>query len=406
MASILIKNVGPLQDTGKVELSQFNVLIGRQSSGKSTFMKILCFCQWLEKQIMTGSENVLLYNYTHYHRFIKELMQFHRLDEDFFSSNSEIHFEGEAINIVLLDYKKNVKITRKSNFELLRHNVKLCFIPSERNLVSAIRNIDRAYRTKDSDVLFNHIFEWGDAKEHVSEQEPIDLNVVGQMEYYYDAKKRLDWIKLKNQQRLIPPFYASSGVQSVLPIMVMTEYFTSTKFYDTMDVTKYDLAALFRQISASLTEEEATKKFSEKVIKTYKYKNTRLFIEEPEQNLFPESQQALIEYLVSRINLATEHTQKQSSLTITTHSPYIITAFNVLIRAWQAAQKYAEKTEKIVPKNRYIPLKNISAYYIDSNGCFQNIIDEEIAMISGVELDNASEVVEDKLSRLNDLIYE
>ena len=30
------------------------LLIGEQSTGKSTFMKILCFCCWLEKQVMIG----------------------------------------------------------------------------------------------------------------------------------------------------------------------------------------------------------------------------------------------------------------------------------------------------------------------------------------------------------------
>lgn len=406
MASILIKNVGPLKDTGIVELSQFNVLIGKQSSGKSTFMKILCFCQWLEKQIMTGNDKELVYNYTHYHHFVKDLMRFHRLNENFFSNRSEIHFKGEAITIDLIDIKKNARISRNPNFEDVRHNVKLCFIPSERNLVSAIRNIDRAYRTKDNDILFNHIFEWSDAKEYASEQKPIKLNVVGQMAYFYDAKNGKDWIKLNDQGRPISPFYASSGVQSVLPVVVMTEYFTSSELYDTVDTSKYDIAELFRKITGSINEKATIERLAEKVSRTFKYKNTKLFIEEPEQNLFPESQQALINYLVARINLATEHTKEQSSLTITTHSPYIITAFNVLIRAYQAAAIDSEKTDKIVPCNAHIPLKNITAYYIGTEGNFKNIIDNEIEMISGIELDNASEIVEKKLTLLNDVIYE
>ena len=73
MASIEIKNVGPLADTGQIDLGRFNVIIGKQSTGKSTFMKILCFCQWLEKKIMTGDDKQLIYNYTHYHRFLKRI---------------------------------------------------------------------------------------------------------------------------------------------------------------------------------------------------------------------------------------------------------------------------------------------------------------------------------------------
>ena len=68
MASIEIKNVGPLADTGQIDLGRFNVIIGKQSTGKSTFMKILCFCQWLEKKIMTGDDKQLLFRRSCYNR--------------------------------------------------------------------------------------------------------------------------------------------------------------------------------------------------------------------------------------------------------------------------------------------------------------------------------------------------
>ncbi|MDD7038140.1 MAG: AAA family ATPase, partial [Alistipes senegalensis] len=86
MASITIKNIGPLSDTGTVELGRFNLFIGKQSTGKSTLMKILCFCQWIEKKIMTGDEKNLVSAYTHYFRFLRELKQFHRLSDNFFKT--------------------------------------------------------------------------------------------------------------------------------------------------------------------------------------------------------------------------------------------------------------------------------------------------------------------------------
>lgn len=50
MASLHIKNFGPISDSTKIELTSLTVLVGRQSSGKSTFMKVLCFCRWIEKR--------------------------------------------------------------------------------------------------------------------------------------------------------------------------------------------------------------------------------------------------------------------------------------------------------------------------------------------------------------------
>lgn len=38
MATIHIKNVGPLMDTGEIALNNLLFIIGKQSSGKSTFI--------------------------------------------------------------------------------------------------------------------------------------------------------------------------------------------------------------------------------------------------------------------------------------------------------------------------------------------------------------------------------
>lgn len=89
MQTIEIRNIGPLVETGNVPVSQVMLLIGEQSTGKSTFMKILCFCCWLEKQVMIGGEGIVS-KYTHYYRFWNELKKFHHLNDDFLSDGSYI----------------------------------------------------------------------------------------------------------------------------------------------------------------------------------------------------------------------------------------------------------------------------------------------------------------------------
>ena len=59
MATIEIKNIGPLADTGILSLTPVMLFIGKQSTGKSTLMKIICFCRWIEKQVMVGDENFI-----------------------------------------------------------------------------------------------------------------------------------------------------------------------------------------------------------------------------------------------------------------------------------------------------------------------------------------------------------
>lgn len=50
MQTIEIRNIGPLAETGVVPVSQVMLLIGEQSTGKSTFMKILCFVVGLKSE--------------------------------------------------------------------------------------------------------------------------------------------------------------------------------------------------------------------------------------------------------------------------------------------------------------------------------------------------------------------
>lgn len=405
MTSILIKNVGPIADTGSLKLGRFNVFIGKQSTGKSTIMKILCFCKWIEKKVVMGDDNKVIYNYTHYLRFLKELKQFHRLNDNFFNAKSEIHYSGKYVSIDLIGNKNNAKIYLSSNFNGDRLNTKLCFIPSERNLVSAIKNLDRAYRSNEFDVLFNHISEWGEVKTNYSEERSINLTVVDNMEYYYDTKSEQDFIKIEAGRKKIDPFYASSGVQSVLPLVVMTDYLTGPVFDARASITNFSFRNFIHELALKnrlTTLDNALDEFTQ----NYGYKSTQLFIEEPEQNLFPESQQALINFIVLSINNAIQKTGQESSVSMTTHSPYVITALNVLIKAHEAAKIDSEKTLGIIPKNSWIPIKDVKAYYICEDGTLTDIMDREIGMIGGVELDKASEIVEDKLSLLNDIIYE
>lgn len=91
-------------------------------------------------------------------------------------------------------------------------------------------------------------------------------------------------------------------------------------------------------------------------------------------------------------------------VTITTHSPYILSELNVLMAASEAFAIDPIKTQKII-NPACIPDKgDIAAYWISENGIMENIIDDEIYMVSGTKLDGVSDIVENNLSELNDII--
>ena len=160
MSTIRIQNIGPLSDTGIVKLTHFMLIIGEQSVGKSTFLKILCFLKWVEKKIMTEGVSTIKKFETDF--FISRLMQFYKFSDEYFCEKSGINYSSEIVDIQWSN-GKNPKISVKDNFELLRHNCKLSYIPAERNLLSVIPQIDDKYRSSTFDSMFNFIMEFEEA---------------------------------------------------------------------------------------------------------------------------------------------------------------------------------------------------------------------------------------------------
>lgn len=401
MATIQIKNIGPIADTGEVSLTSVMLVIGKQSSGKSTFLKILCFCRWIEKLIMVSNEEVIS-QYTHNLKFLKSLKQFHRFYDSFFSVASYVYYDGDAITITMEDAGKNVKILRKAEFEEIKYNTKLSFIPSERNLVSAIKNIDQSYRSAESDILFNYIFEWGEAKDSYTSEHPKRLSFADNMEYINEGGN--DLVRLIGEDKMIPSYYASSGVQSAMPLDVMVDYFTNLVGKNA-SVSKHDLAnTLLRYLGKDkVLTHEVIKDISNKM----QYQSVQLFIEEPEQNLYPDSQKNLIVNMVAALKNAMPKGTEQSILVMTTHSPYILSTLNVLIAEANAmeAMPESEEMKRIVSDDCLLPSSAYSAYYITEDGGFMDVIDKEIAMISGNELDGVSDWVDDRIAQINDVRY-
>lgn len=304
MATIQIRNVGPLSDTGMIELKSFNLIIGRQSSGKSTFLKILSYCRWLDKRAATGvriADKSISYAYGHYSRFIKDLMKFYRFDSSFFNENSEIFYEGDTISISFRgNIKRNATILPYAQPD--RYNSKLCFIPSERNLVSAVKNIEASYRSSEYDLLFNFIFEWSEAREKFSAENKLSLAIAPNMEYYYD-KDNGERLCMTDKKNIAPfnPFYASSGIQSALPVEVLTHTVlnsigkqASMSKKDIYDIINHVVRQnnIFELLDVANDGNKLKKQLMQ-------YQAGQLFIEEPEQNLFPSSQTALLRKIIT-----------------------------------------------------------------------------------------------------------
>ena len=385
MPSLHIKHFGPILDSTKIELTSLVVLNGHQSSGKSTFMKVLCFCRWVEKRIMVSTDDIVS-QYTHYNRFIKDLKLFYRLNDEYFKVNTELRYDGDAISIEYTGINSNAKITRKKSFAEKRYNSKLCYIPAERNLVSAIQNIDKTYKATGKDVLFNFIYEWYEAREPYTNEHPFKLAVTGGFSY---VNKFGADVLVREDGSETPAFYASSGMQSVMPMDVMVDYITG---------------CVGKEASLSMRERnEISKTDNDYANLRLFYQSAQLFIEEPEQNLFPESQKLVIMSIARSLKKALENGSEQSLALVTTHSPYIMSVVNVLLAAAMVIEKGFK--QDVIEGDCILSSSSISGYFINEKGIFQNILDVEVPMLSGNSLDGVSDWVDSSISKLNEILF-
>lgn len=409
MATIQIKNLGPIKDTGLINLTDVLLVIGRQSSGKSTFMKVLCFCRWIEKKIMTSFDKTIQ-AYTHNKRFTKDLKQFYRIDEIYFKEDTEIIYDGDVVTISLTGVNQNAKINRKQEAWEDRYNSKLSYIPAERNLVSAIQNINDTYKAKERDSIFNFIQEWYEAKDTYGSDNKLTLSLTDEFKYYSDIG--LDYVVLPNGKP-ITSFYASSGVQSIMPIDVMTDYVMGV----VGKVVKFSMSDLMNRLMESLdtdvrneivhgahgvTEEELAP-----IREKMKYQSAQLFIEEPEQNLYPDAQRKLVQNIIRHLKAVNSVGKHRSMVVLTTHSPYVLSTLNVLMADAAAVEKKPgdERLKDVVDESTLLPTDAFSAYFINKDGVFEDIKDMEIPMLSGIDLDSVSDWVDEHVGRINEILY-
>ena len=130
-----------------------------------------------------------------------------------------------------------------------------------------------------------------------------------------------------------------------------------------------------------------------------------IYAEEPEVHLFPNAQVELVKLFSW---MARAHRYK-SCWVITTHSPYILTAFNDLIKAGQAAKASPSREaeiDKIVGKQFWIPQGEFGAFAFDGNdGILKRIIEDDTGLIDGDVLDDVSSTIGSEFERLLEIQY-
>lgn len=218
MKHLTIRNIGPIKNVS-IELKRFNLLIGLQSSGKSTINKIACYCSWVEKEISTNQS-------ANYFKekgvFESQLVTFHKI-EGFIHNNAYIEYETE---VMLFSYDKKKELfsfTWKDSWAFVRP--KTIYIPSERNIVATIPNWFDVKLEENN--TRSYMSDWEEARNY-SADNPIAILNLG-VEYVFEKANRHDIVQLGNNKS-INFTNVSSGLQSLIPLVVILEYVTKGVF--------------------------------------------------------------------------------------------------------------------------------------------------------------------------------
>ncbi|MBN1462627.1 MAG: ATP-binding protein [Paludibacteraceae bacterium] len=396
MRKLIIKNVGPIKEV-ELDLNKINVFMGPQSSGKSTIAKIISFCTWLEKDVATSQS---LDKHKDKDSFKKWLETYHKM-KGYLSFDSYISFTSEVVKLTYSGQTTSDKIDIDWVDRYAYQRNKIAYMPAERNMIilPEMERLEMPYYNARS-----FLFDFFEARKNYQKQNALDLIKLG-VKYYFNENTRENHIVSNEYDILLEN--ASSGLQSIAPMVVMIEYLTNWIYNNAENIsfeeqekrrgvesllwndlvykpfTGEDLKfgderilEISKQIKNSINEKNSTAidlifNLAQARNNLFKTSKTQFIIEEPEQNLFPETQRDLMYYLLQKVN----DEQRDHKLILTTHSPYILYALNNCMMGYLVKDK--------MPKEDFDKLSCKDSILNPSLVSIAQIVDGKLVSIQG-----------------------
>jgi len=394
---LIVENFGPIKNA-ELDLKKVTVFIGPQGSGKSTLAKLVAICKEEDKSFLFSKPSRIQSREHDYGL------------KSFKNKNTAFHYESKISNI---DYSSECRISRTllgesiklevvkiggrlnliaqeeehftdeyiktiyGNYAKIIKNYNIeapIYIPTERFLLSTISS--SLFGLMNNDInLPKTLTEFGNkylkAAIKISSDD-IPISSIANSDSKVNIPKHIELFDLQFEYRSGQFFLidtknnyevnlkdSASGMQSSIPLILVVNH-------------------------------------------EYNEGNKYFIVEEPELNLFPTTQKELVGYLADKC------TRKGNELLMTTHSPYVLTALNNLIFAFQVAQVLPERADEIaqiIPKEQWLNPDDVAAYYVgeDGNGekgGIHSIFNKKTGLIGQNELDEVSDELGDEFTAL------
>jgi predicted ATPase len=394
---LVVKNFGPIQDA-TVNFKRVTVFIGPTGGGKSTLAKLAAINKSgdfiiTQDNIITSTDSLANYGLVNFRKdnsslnwnknsnsidiisepkfnlvtddeeHITEASMMSLIDEALDpKSETLIRLSADGVDAkeqIMATVRKAVRKAIQEKFKALLQSKQTSYVPSERIFVSSLEYSWPGLMRDDigiAKVILDFANNFSLARKDVPE---LEIPFFGVKYLHSDGR---DFIKIPEREEPLMLLETASGIQSVTPLLVLLEHLSRN------------------------TEQAQS-----------------FIIEEPELNLYPTAQQGLLNWLVEKC------TKGENDLTITTHSPYILSHLNLLLYAYQVGNKDEEKRAKvkaIIPEEYWINPDEFAAYYVNGpegeNG-IRSLVDAETKLISRNGLDTISGIQADQFDQLLDI---
>ena len=241
---------------------------------------------------------------------------------------------------------------------LFKYSVYLFFdsiyIPSERNFIHLIAENTLGLINNNVQIPKHLLNSGQDYEKAIQTIKELPLTIIDKkIKYKREGKSSYIY---HNETEKVDLLESASGLQSVVPILLLVEYSKSLK-------DKY---------------------------------NFNFVVEEPELNLYPKAQHELIKYLVKNCLI------DRKNLILTTHSPFILASINNLLLAFDNGKTKPTEVNKIIKKESWLDPKNFIAYEL-KNGKAKKIMNDKLGQINENMIDMVSDSFSDEFDKLLDL---
>jgi len=368
MSKIKIKNFGPIKEgflggDGFMDVKKVTVFIGNQGSGKSTVAKVISTLTWIEKALNRGDFTDKMSRNDFEQFFLYQNLK------GYFKDNTVIEYHGSLYTI-----RFNPGENPHKQFPLIEridtqsYTVpKIMYVPDGRSFLSIIKNATGVRGLPAPLFEFAEELKRGQT-DTKGKEIPLPINGVN---FKYESESDSSYIIGKDFK--VNLLFASSGFQSLVPLFLVSSSLAhiikSGSEIGPANISVDQSIRMNNEISAimlgnKLSDIEKLKRVE--IVKS-KFQNKAFIniVEEPEQNLFPSSQQQLLNSLLEFNNM-----KDGNKLIITTHSPYLINYLTLAVEANGLKDKIKSpdlesKLKDIVPLDSTIQPHELVIYELD-----------------------------------------